>query len=214
MSKHDARCTSDFQRRTRSSIFQLCASQLAIASLFALAIPNRPAIALTEYQVCAYELLRADISPERTAIACSEALVPKDLSRCVLRISYQTPTISNEALTACTRVRRPLELASCTVDINTKTQGAEAIKVLDYCRRSLLPVSFSECVIGLSRQIDASTPKALDTCIAADDFPRELSPTFAPPPSSNPTPPNVIPSLAPSPTVPVQPDTPIDPVTP
>ena len=204
--------TPGVKSRTLRPLFRFCASQIAIASLLALAIPHRPALALTEFQVCANELLRADVSPERASVACSQALAPKDLSGCVLRINYQTPTISDEALAACTRVRRPLELASCMVDINTRTEGSDAIRVLDYCRRSLLPVRFSECVIGLSREVDASTPGALDTCIAADDFPRQLFPTLVPPPSANPTPPNIIPSLVPPPTVPIQPNVPLNPL--
>lgn len=193
---------------------QFCTGQLAIAGLLALAIPSPPAAALTEFQVCAAELGRANISLELASKACASVLAPKDLSECVIRINYLTSALANDALVACTRVRRPKELASCVVDINRKTQNSVAPSVLDYCRRSLLPLRFSECVIGLSREVDFSAPRALETCITAEDFPRELFPTFAPPPSSRPTQPNPVPNVTPAPPNPVELDTPIKPLNP
>jgi len=206
-------CPPSVRNRTLSPFFQFCTSQLAIAGLFAIAIPSEPATALTEFQVCAAELLRAEVSPEQASRACAEALAPKDLSLCVLRIKVLTPTKPNDALFACTRVRRPLELASCVVDINKRTQSKEAPSVLDHCRRSLLPIRFSECVVGLSREIDVSVPRALQSCITAEDFPRELSPAFAPPGSST-TAPLLTPNFTPPPANPVRVDTPVNPVNP
>jgi hypothetical protein len=145
---------------------------LAIAGILALAIPPKPAVAdSNEFKTCAAELLRVNISRNLAADVCAEALYPEDLSLCVLKINVQTPIIADEALYGCQRVRRPLELASCVVDINKRTQNPEVRLVLDRCRRSLLPLRFSECVIGLSREIDFSSTEALETCIAAEDFP-------------------------------------------
>ncbi len=172
MSRQSAvRCSSNRKNRTLPPLFQFCAGQLAIAGLFAMAIPSSPATAASfnPFQVCAGELVRANISLELASQACAQALAPQDVSLCVLRIKTLTAIAVNDALVACTRVRRPLELASCVVDINERTQDPEANSVLGYCRRSLLPVRFSECVIGLSREVDFSPASALTTCSAAED---------------------------------------------
>ena len=121
------------------------------------------------------------------AVACANALQPADYSRCVVTMSLRTPAITNDALTACTRVRRPVELSTCVVDITNRSRDSQVPTVLDYCRRSLQPIRFSECVSGLTREVDAAISRALDNCIAAEDFPRQLFPNFPPPPSSQPT---------------------------
>ncbi len=161
-------------------------------------IPTPPANAyLNEFQNCAAGLLSTNISPEQTSIACAEALHPEELSQCVVSIKRLTSIEAPNALGACFRVRRPIELASCVVDINRYTKEPIALDVLDHCRRSLLPIRFSDCVVGLSRQInDLSPAKAMDTCIAAIDWPQELSPTFAP--DAPPLIPTFLPSSPPS----------------
>ncbi len=162
----------DCKQSILSPLFRLCASQLAIAGILTMAIPPAPATASSnEFKTCAAELLRANISRNRAAAVCAEALYPEDLSLCVLKINAQTPIIADDALYGCQRVRRPLELASCVVDINRHTSNPEVLLAFDRCRRSLLPLRFSECVIGLSREIDFSSTEALETCIAAEDFP-------------------------------------------
>lgn len=142
-----------------------------MAGLFTLAIPNTPANAFNDFQVCAGELRRSNISPEVAAAACAEALAPADLSLCVLKIKALTPISPDDALRACIRVRRPIELANCVVQINDRTQDPNALPVLNYCRRSLLPERFSDCVVGISRQLDFSPPSALEACISAEDYP-------------------------------------------
>lgn len=204
--------------KTMISRLQFGVSQLAIAGLVAIAIPSRPAVAYTEFQICAAQLVRfASVSPESASTACANALRPEDYSRCVVTISLRTPALTKDALQACTRVRRPVELSRCVVDIGDRTRDSEVPSVLDYCRRSLLPIRFSECVTGLTREVDFAVPRALDTCIAAEDFPRQLFPNFVPPPSSQPTlptSPNVIPNLNPLPMTPLQTDTPVTPLKP
>lgn len=160
-------------RVSRRHFWQMCASQLVTASLFTLAFPTTPVSAgVDQFQICAAELLRAGISRENAARTCAEALYPKDLSLCVLKIEELTPVAADEALFACMRVRRPKELASCMVNINQRTQGSDPLLVLANCRSTIRPLRFSECVIGLSREIDFSLPSALATCIDAEDFPR------------------------------------------
>lgn len=209
------RSSLGLRNRTLPPFFQFCAGQLAIAGLLALSLPKPPAaVALTEFDVCTAELRYADISATRAANACSEAINPKELSECVLRINVVTPTIANDALVSCQRVRRPVDLAKCVVEINKRTQSREVPSVISYCRRSLLPVRFSECVVGLTRQVDVAVPNALATCIDAEDFESELVPRFAPAPPPNPTAPPNVPETS-APTSPVVPeDTPINPVTP
>lgn len=193
------------RNRIFPSFFKICAGHLAAAGLLAVAIPNRPAAAFSDFQICAAQLERyAKVSPEAALGACSQALRPKDLSRCVVTISLVTPTLSQDALVACTKVRRPVDLSRCVLDITHSSRASEALRVIDYCRRSLLPDRFSECVVGLSRETDYPTSKALDTCIAAEDVPRNLSPNFAPPPPPTLTP-NSLPNLTPIPLTPINP---------
>lgn len=190
---------------------------MSMTSLVAIAIPSNPVNAFTEAQFCAAELVRfAAVSQEAASVACSQALVPKELSRCVLKISELTPTRAQEALFACFKVRRPLDLAGCVHDIHAKTQKPDSAAVLDHCRRSLLPLRFSECVVGLSREIDFSPPKALRTCIAAEDFPRNLYPNFVPaaPTVPTPPPPVFVPNVTPEPVDQIKPPKPNNPVKP
>lgn len=217
-------CTPSRKHPIFAPLFRTCASQLTIAGLFAMAIPCRPAAAFTDYQICAAQLIRyATVSPDAASAACAEALNPKEISRCVVTIGQISTTLKQDALFACTKVRRPVELGRCVFDITNRTQESEANRIIDYCRRSLLPDRFSQCVTGLSREIDSALPRALDTCIAAEDFPRNLSPTFAPPPppyvdrGSLPLDPSTLPNITPTtttPKTPTQPNTPINPVKP
>ncbi|NEO86324.1 MAG: hypothetical protein F6J87_19020 [Spirulina sp. SIO3F2] len=135
-----------------------------------------------EFHQCANELLTTGVVEEQTQVACAMALEPTDLSGCVVKIDGFTIIEEDEALFSCFRVRRPLELAECVVDINEellepKSATALASSTLNHCRRSLLPLRFSACVRGLSRENypTAFEPsEALATCIDAEDFPREI----------------------------------------
>lgn len=143
------------------------------------------------FATCTFELLEANVSQAEAASACAEALEPKDLSWCVLRIYNSTPVDGTSALRSCFRSRRPLELADCAIDVTREFQdrtgeadaGDEAevgqsvaLSTLDNCRRSLLPQRFAECAIGLSSQIDFSATSILQTCIQAEAFPTVLFP--------------------------------------
>jgi hypothetical protein len=212
-SQSDFRRNSGLRNRTILPLFQFCASQLAIASLLAIAIPNRPANAFNDFLLCTAQLVRlASVSQAAAVEACSDALNPKELSRCVVTIHKITPTLTPDALVACRRVRRPVELSRCVFDIGDNTRGSQPPIVLDYCRRSLLPLRYSECVVGLSRETDLDVVRMMESCIKAEDFPRDLTPTatFVPPPPPNPT----APPAAPNPMVPVNPVTPTTPVNP
>lgn len=203
-------CRSNFKNRTTLPFFPFSVGQLAItkssvpwiaiASLLALVIPNRPAVALNEFQLCAAQLVRlARVSPEGAVAACSDTLNPKEISRCVVTIHKLTPTLTPDALVACKRVRRPVELSRCMFDITDNTRDSQPIAVLDYCRRSLLPLRYAQCVVGLSRETDFSSGQVMESCIRAEDFPRNLYPNVVPLPSQNPTLPVIVPKIPPTP---------------
>lgn len=158
----------------------------AIASLSPLLIPAATANIIdpvvvnrtvgAAYNLCAGELLDRGVTPDQVTIACSQAIIPPDLSLCVAKISRLTPVTANDALVACNRVRRPLDLSTCVVDIYSRSQGdkpsviaSSANVILDNCRRSLLPLRFADCVTGLSQQISFSPDAALRSCIAAEE---------------------------------------------
>jgi hypothetical protein len=220
------------------------AVSLVPAGLLAFSVPQEAKADWNPFEICAEELLATEaISPEQAAFACAEALEPKDLSFCVIKINTFTPVDAVSALQACFRDRRPLELATCTVNITeefdlsdrvasksdetlvaqavdntevtpgvivppdsldlspTLTQPqildnieepdidgipevlrsnegtlSTAMATLEYCRLSVLPIRYSECVIGLGRQMDFSVGRLLETCIEAETFPPSLFP--------------------------------------
>jgi len=179
------------------------ASWSAIAAIsLGLVEMNRTAIAFgnnNQFSACISQIVRTGVSPQDAASACSEALIPKELSRCVVMIKSKTPIDGNLALQACFQVRRPIDLGNCVVDIHraaplfaanspkqTETETAKepdklgiSTQILDSCRQSLLPGRFSECVIAVSRDVDKNNPsQALQTCLSAEDFPRDLFPSY------------------------------------
>jgi hypothetical protein len=176
---------------TRRWILALGA-QLATLGLLAAALPTQPASAITirfprnrnHYRVCTKELLGAGVTPDAAAGACAGALHPRDISKCVVQINRKTKIAAADALSSCQRVRRPNQLATCVVDINRKsrTQPADLLLVLDQCRRSLLPEQFSECVVGLSRQLDFPTDRLMATCLDSRDKVTQLDERPAPTP--------------------------------
>ncbi|MEZ2302925.1 MAG: hypothetical protein ACBR13_14275 [Microcoleus sp.] len=159
-------------------------TQLATMGLLATALPPMPASAITirfprtknEYRACSVELMGAGLTADAAASACAGALHPRDISKCVVQINRKTNIAAVEALGSCQRVRRPLQLATCVVDINTKsrTTTTTPLLVLDQCRRSLLPEQFSECVVGLSRQVDFSLDRLMTTCLDTRDTVSQL----------------------------------------
>ena len=54
-------------------------------------------------------------------------------------------------------------------------QPSPVMMALNTCRASLLPDRHSQCVVALSRTPQISSPtQAMETCISAEDFPRDL----------------------------------------
>ncbi|HEY9885073.1 MAG TPA: hypothetical protein V6C98_15815 [Thermosynechococcaceae cyanobacterium] len=154
------------------------ASISSAAGLLAIALPA-PAIAANDYDRCTADLLGAKITTEEAASACTRAFAPRDLSSCVSQLSGNTFAAA-DALNACRQVRRPREMATCVVDIRREVTYSTAAEVLDSCRRSLLPRRYSDCVVGVNRVAKIPPTQALDSCVDASYFPREVDPTFLP----------------------------------
>lgn len=160
---------------------------LGIAGLIAVAQP--PAIAsVQDYESCAQALLSVKIEPAAIADYCARELQPHHLGACVTAISQRTTIAATDALEACARVRRPLDLANCVVNIDQQiivpkkldeaASKSALVTALDTCRRSLLPIRHAECVIGLNKKVDLSPLSLMGACIDADDRPRDVQPTF------------------------------------
>ncbi|HEY9618627.1 MAG TPA: hypothetical protein V6C64_17415 [Microcoleaceae cyanobacterium] len=150
-----------------------------MAGLVAVTLPLDPAIA-NDFDGCTSRLVGLQISPEEAADACSRALKPDDVSDCVNRISRNSPIGAGAALEACRQVRQPVAMSKCVIDVRSRVSTAIDDTVLDYCRRSLLPERYASCVTGVSRGAKIAAAPALDACIDAYDFPREVDPTFIP----------------------------------
>ena len=179
-------------------LFRLLNVAVLPAGLLLLALPNFPARAglnpgrWNQFDVCVNEMTNNGIPPEKAGTACSDALIPKELSSCVARIRANTPINPEKALDACYRVRRPIDLANCVSDIQRATlnsaskpkdneEGQPSLSelALDSCRASLLPGRHSECVIALSRGVKGMSPQeAMNTCLSAEDFPADLFPAY------------------------------------
>lgn len=152
-----------------------------------------------QFDVCITEIAGQGVTRDKAASACSDALIPKELSQCVTMIRRATPIEGDDALGACYQVRRPIDLGNCVADIynavpnlsliptDTDEQGNEStaltqtplLTLLSSCRASLRPGFYSECVIAVSRDVPDTTPvQALDQCLSSEDFPRDLFPAY------------------------------------
>ncbi|MBW4613453.1 MAG: hypothetical protein KME21_09245 [Desmonostoc vinosum HA7617-LM4] len=206
-------------KQNSSTSRMLTAPILAMAGWLTISIPVMAATASysNDYRACVGRLLSVGVTPEAAPQACATALRPRDLASCVVKIAKQTQIAPADALASCRKARRPQELSTCVVGISDNTKEPANTAVLDYCGRSLLPVTFAKCVVGLRSEVDLTPAQALDTCIDAGDRasgisssstpptgqPGEFNPTFETTPV--PTQPNVTPT---QPSVPQQPNVP------
>ncbi len=154
-------------------------------------VPVKAAGDWNQYSVCVTQLQKYDVSGEDAAIACSDALIPKELSECVSMIGNATPINGNDSVRACFQVRRPIDLGNCVADIyhavpslaevdpETDTEEINLLTLLNSCRTSLRPGFYSECVIATTKEVTDINPiKAMDLCLSAQDFPRSLFPAY------------------------------------
>jgi hypothetical protein len=133
-----------------------------------------------DYRGCAISLLRLGINGETAAQACAEVLRPRDFATCVTKIQKQTQVAATDILPSCRLARRPDDLATCVVGISASKKDAFDPSIFNYCNRSLLPVRFAQCVVGLRSEIDFSAVQAMDNCIDASDKLGGLLPSFTP----------------------------------
>jgi hypothetical protein len=146
---------------------------VTVVGLLTSMLPSQAVIVIesygNDYRACAARLVSVGVTAQAAAEGCSTALRPRDLSACVATIKKQTTIDPTEAFNPCRQARRPEELAACVVGISRNTNNAINPDVLSYCGRTLLPVTFAKCVVGLRKEIDLAPSQALDTCIDASN---------------------------------------------
>jgi hypothetical protein len=122
-----------------------------------------------DYRVCAARLLKAGVAPSRIAETCPAVIRPSEFSNCVGAIRKRTQLPAEDTVNACRKSRRPEDLATCVVSISKHTNQADDPAVLASCSRSLLPISFGQCVVGLPREINLTPAQSLDSCNGTGD---------------------------------------------
>lgn len=135
------------------------------------------------YGQCAEELLAEGIEADTVAAACALAFRPTEMSDCVTGVLAVAEVTPLNALSACSRDRRPDEVAICVGNIHeelTVAGSSESAAVLEYCHRSILPERYATCVVDLANVINYDTGEALSRCIAAGYRPENIAPTYIP----------------------------------
>ncbi|MEB3148307.1 MAG: hypothetical protein VKL60_04705 [Sphaerospermopsis sp.] len=142
---------------------------MAIAGLWTNILPSQAVISSyrNDYRACAAQLLSAGVTAQAASQGCATTMRPRELSTCVAKITKQTEITPTDALYSCSQARRAEDFATCVVGISKSTQQAINQAVLSYCGRSLLPVTFAECVVGLRKEINLTPIESLDRCIDA-----------------------------------------------
>ena len=136
-----------------------------------------------QYSVCINQLKKFEIEGEDAATACSDALIPKELSKSVSIIGNTTQINGNDSLRACFQVRRPVDLGNCVANIyqifpsqtyintNLDINKTNSLTLLDSCRSSLNPKLYSECVIATIKEVENITHiKAMSICLTAENM--------------------------------------------
>lgn len=169
----------------KTRVIRLIAPILAVGGCVAMSLPSLANNNYNDYRACAGRLLSVGVSEQDASQGCAAAVRPTDLSACVVFINKRTKISPNDALASCSKARRPKELATCVVSISRNTEEAINPDVLNYCGRSLLPVRFAQCVVGLRSELKIAAQPALTTCIDGSD---RISSFTAPTSSSTVTP--------------------------
>ncbi len=126
--------------------------------------------------------------------SCYQVRRPVDMGNCVVSINKNSiltlATKSNmekkeTEATTTNMEKKETEATTETsqfaaTDENTLiTKVSPVMMALNTCQASLLPARHSECVIALSRTPQVTDPtKAMETCLSAEDFPRDLFPSY------------------------------------
>ncbi len=158
----------------KQTIYSFRVFTASFITLCGLLPSSLPSMAVTDsyrndYRACAAQLLSLGIKGQAASEGCATALRPRELSSCVAKINKLTQITPVDALSTCQQARRPQDLATCVVSISKSYQGSANPATLTSCGRSLLPVTFAECVLGLRRAVDLTPDQAFTTCIDASE---------------------------------------------
>lgn len=114
--------------------------------------------------------------------SCYQVRRPVDMGNCVVTINKNSILASTRKTTMA---KKEVEAETeknlfATADDNTLTTKISPVMMaLSTCQASLLPARHSECVVALSRTPQVTDPtKAMTTCLSAEDFPRDLFPSY------------------------------------
>jgi len=130
-----------------------------------------------DFADCNTQLMGAGVEAKLAATACSQSLHPDQVANCVAQLSGLEAK-PGEVLSNCSRDRRPAELASCVTTVHDRLEVPSLSGLLDHCRRSALPQRYADCVIGTVAATQITTTESMALCIAANDRPVDLAPTF------------------------------------
>lgn len=139
---------------------------------------SAPRAIANDYESCTSGLIDAGITANAAAGACGTALHPAELSSCTVDVLGAAEVDAEQALLACQNDRRPQELATCVGDIHQGLEVANSTAVVNNCRRSVLPVRFSDCVVGVATAASLPVAESMTQCIAAGYRPEDVAPTF------------------------------------
>ncbi|MGI0482712.1 hypothetical protein ACN4EE_18245 [Geminocystis sp. CENA526] len=138
------------------------------------------ALVPTELSTCVKNIsTNTNISSIEALKSCYQVRRPLDLGSCVVNINrdiLMANNKSNAPKTTSTATENP----EGETPVVEPTASVSPIQMaLNTCQASLLPLRHSECVIGLSRTPQPANPtKAMETCLSAENFPRDLFPSY------------------------------------
>lgn len=118
--------------------------------------------------------------------SCYQVRRPVDMGNCVVTInknsilaSTRKTTMAKKEVEASMETETEKNLFATTDDNTLTTKVSPVMMALSTCQASLLPARHSECVVALSRTPQVTDPtKAMTTCLSAEDFPRDLFPSY------------------------------------
>lgn len=134
------------------------------------------------------------IEAENALTACYQVRRPNDMADCVVEIhadalnlspAAQADSTKDETKNAQAPSAPPAEVDDMDsprpteIEINQKKEMSPSLMALDSCRRSLFPERHASCVVALTQDIPKNSPaQAMETCLSAEDFPRDLFPAY------------------------------------
>jgi len=164
--------------------FQICAAELLNTTITPeeISVACAEALEPEDLSHCVLKINNFTPVDARSALrSCFRVRRPLELASCVTDITEELQNYDRVGVTfEVEETTGIVEFSGIGLPVNTpsveETIASQAIATLNHCRRSLLPLRYAECTIGLSREIDFSPAKALETCLDAEDFPPSLFP--------------------------------------